>query len=113
MQDAILTAQVKRKLNITWSDDDTDARVEDIISSAKPIIRHKLGITDEEFDFGTAGLENTLLLSYCLYEWNNAVNEWDNNYANEILQARAKYEVAHYTAEQAQEGEADVQAENL
>lgn len=110
MINATLMAQVKRKLNITWNDDDTDARVADIIANAEPIIRHKLGITDEEFDFTVAGLENALLLSYCLYEWNNAVNEFDNNYANEILQARAKYEVQQEATEG---GEADVQAETL
>lgn len=99
-----LVAQVRRKLNITWNDDDTDARVNDIIASAIPILRHKLGITDEEFNFAAAGQENALLLSYCLYEWNNAVNEFDNNYANEIMQIRAKYEVQQYEA--AEDGEA-------
>ncbi len=98
MVDATLLAQVKRKLNITWSDDDTDARVNDIITSAQPIMRHKLGISDADFDFGAAGAENALLLSYCLYEWNNAANEFDDNYANDILQTRAKYEVQQSTS---------------
>ena len=40
-----LTAQVKRKCNITWSDTETDARVEDIILSAIPVLIHKLGIS--------------------------------------------------------------------
>ena len=87
--------QVKRKLNITWSDEDTDARIEDIVSSAEYAMRHKLG-TPEDFDFSEVGQENMLFLSYCLYEWNHSANEFDMNYLNDILQLRQKHEVAAY-----------------
>lgn len=94
-----LVAQVKRKLNVTWSDEETDARVHEIILSAIPTMKHKLGIADDtDFDFAEAGTENTLFLSYCLYEWNHCVNEFDANYANDLLQTRQKYEVAHFRA---------------
>ena len=36
-----LFAQVKRKLNITWDDEDTKATVTDIIQSAITVMRHK------------------------------------------------------------------------
>lgn len=97
---ANLLAQVKRKLNITWDDADTDERLEEIISSAIPTLRHKLGITDNDFDFAVAGAERTLFLAYCLYEWNHSTNEFDTNYAGEIAQIRAKYDVAYYLAEE-------------
>ena len=97
MSDALFD-QVKRKLNITWSDDDTDARIHDIINSAEYALRHKLG-TVEDFDFAEVGQENMLFLSYCLYEWNHAVNEFDANYLNDILQLRQKHEVAAYEAD--------------
>ena len=32
-----LIEQVKRKLNITWNDEETDKRINDIIASAVPI----------------------------------------------------------------------------
>ena len=99
-----LIAQVKRKLNITWNDDDTNNRVQEIIQSAIPYMIHILGITDPEFDFSEYGVENTLFLAYCLYEWNHATNEFAVNYANIIAQTRAKYEVAYY---QESEGSAD------
>lgn len=99
-----LIAQVKRKLNITWNDDDTNARVQDIVQSAIPDMKHILGITDPEFDFSEHGVENTLFLAYCLYEWNHATNEFADNYANLIAQTRAKYEVAYYSES---EGSAD------
>lgn len=95
MTEALLS-QVKRKLNITWNDPDTEARVKDIVQSAIPILKHKLGITDPNFDFGEPGMDNTLFLAYCLYEWNHSVNEFDDNYANDIAQARAIHEVNSY-----------------
>ena len=92
-----LFAQVKRKLNITWSDEDTDSLVEDIINSATPIMVHKLGITDENFDFSKPGAENNLFRAYCLYEFNHCANEFDANYSNEIAQTRDKHILKQYT----------------
>jgi len=100
---AELFLQVKRKLNITWEDSETDARVKDIIKSAIPTLKHKLGITDSTFDFAVEGAENTLFLAYCLYEWNHSANEFDVNYANDIAQIRAKYAVAYYLANEGSE----------
>ena len=93
-----LFKQVKRKLNITWDDEETTARINDIMKSAHPDLIHRLGITDETFDFGVEGMENTLFLAYCLYEWNHALNEFESNYANMIATVRAKHEVAQFLA---------------
>ena len=87
-----LTDLVKRKLDITWTDEDTDARVNDIIDSAIPEMRHKLGLP-ETYDFTEAGQEQKLFLSLCLYEWNHVANEFDGNYLNDILQVRQKWMV--------------------
>ncbi len=94
-----LFAQVKRKLNITWDDDDTNSVVEDIIQSAIPVIIHKIGITDTSFDFSLPGIENNLFRAYCLYCYNHCENEFDVNYSNDIAQARAIHEVKQYQAE--------------
>ena len=91
-----LIDQVKRKLNITWSDEETDKRINDIIASAVPVLKHKLGIADVDYDFAAPGLENLLFLAYCLYEWNHAANEFDSNYANELAQCRAMREVKYH-----------------
>lgn len=96
-----LKLQVKRKLNITWDDADTNATVEDIIQSAIPTMRHKLGIADPDFDFSEYGDENTLFKSYCLYEYNHCTNEFDDNYSNMIAQVRAKHEVANFLENEA------------
>ena len=96
MDNTILMAQVKRKLNITWEDKDTTARIEELIESAVPTMIHKLGIADESFDFSEAGAENTLFKNYCLYEWNHCANEFDANYSDEIAQLRRKHTVKFY-----------------
>lgn len=90
-----LVNQVKRKLNITWSDEDTDARVSELMASAQVTMRHKLGLSDD-FDFETKGQENLLFLAYCLYEWNHAAHEFDSNYLGDILQVRQRNEVKAY-----------------
>lgn len=96
---ATLLEQVKRKLNITWEDKTTEDRITDIINSAIPDLKHKLGITDTDFDFSKAGAENTLFLAYCLYEWNHCLNEFDENYARLIAQVRTRYAVERYKSE--------------
>lgn len=93
----LLFEQVKRKLNVTWEDDDTTSRIEEIIESAIPDLKHRLGIFDSEFDFTVAGAENTLFKNYCLYEWNHCLNEFWNNYAEDIAQIRAQWAVKEVT----------------
>lgn len=102
-----LIDQVRRKLNITWADVDTDGRVDDIIASAIPTMIHRLGIADADYDFSTPGLENTLFLAYCLYEYNHAANEFADNYAQDIATCRAIHEVAYH-----KKMEADANAES-
>lgn len=98
MGNLVLLGQIKRKLNITWEDADTNARLEDLINSAIPTLKKKLGIVGN-FDFSSEGQENNLFKNYCLYEYNHCVNEFDDNYANEIAQVRAEHEVQNYLAE--------------
>lgn len=108
MNNPVLFGQVKRKLNITWDDEDTTARIEEIMDSAVPILLRKLGITDPDFDFSTPGEENTLFLAYCFYEWNHAASEFDVNYERMIAETRAAHEVAYYL----ENGEVGANAEN-
>lgn len=94
-----LFAQVKRKLNITWNDDDTDAIITDIIQAAIPTLKFKLGISEPDFDFANPGIENNLFRAYCLYEFNHCTNDFDINYSNDIAQARAIHEVKQHRTE--------------
>ena len=98
MNETLLT-QVRRKLNITWEDTDTENRVYDIINQARAAMLNKLGIADPQFDFAGVGVENTLFLAYCLYLYNHCENEFDGNYREDIMQARAIHEVKQYASE--------------
>lgn len=96
-----LTNQVRLKLNITWHDPETDARVAQIIDSAIPYLLHKLGITDLEFDFSAPGMENTLFLACCLYDWNHVPRrEFEDNYRDTIGDVQRLNDVKYYKAQQ-------------
>lgn len=97
----VLMNQVRRKLNITWDDDETTKRLFEIIGSAIPYLLHRLGIADPYFDFSRPGMENTLFLAYCLYEWNHAANEFADNYAEMIATVRARHEVEYHQRNEA------------
>ena len=105
MFNSTLLGQVERKLNITWSDEETTKRLTEIIENAIPDLIHRLGITDKDFDFSKAGVENNLFENYCLYEWNHVLPDFAVNYANDIAQVRAKWEVKYFSENS--EGEAD------
>ena len=98
MENQILLGQVRRKLNVTWNDTETDARLEEIIANAIPDLKHKLGIVEEDFDFSIAGAENSLFLAYCLYDWEHSLQEFDLNYERMIAQVRSQHLVKNYVA---------------
>lgn len=81
---------VKRHLNITWNDTDTEAKLIDQMCDAEVALNHKLGATINYF---VPGPERRLYLDYMLYSWNDCLNEFDAAYRAEILQIRHKYEV--------------------
>lgn len=85
-----LFERVKRHLNITWSDDDTDSKVIDKMADAEQSLNYLLGA---ECDFFSPGMERQLFLNYMLYSWNDCLNEFENAYCSEILKIRHKYEV--------------------
>jgi len=93
-----LLTELKSKLKITWNDDSTESRLKQVISSAKPTLTFKLGLS-EDFDFTQSRIEQSLFLNYCMYEWNNCANQFDSAYKNEIMQVRAKREVEVYQEE--------------
>ena len=96
MVDNELLARVKRHLKITWDDPDTDDRVIEMVENAATTLAHKLGIPASVDAFTGAGPERTLFCNYCMYDWNNCLNEFDEAYSNEIAQLRQKYEVMAY-----------------
>jgi hypothetical protein len=89
----------KRKLRITYEDDATDKRLEEIIADAEAELSDSLGICDAGFDFSEAGSERSLLINLVFYEFNQAADEFWLNYAGKIAQCREKWMVRQYAQE--------------
>lgn len=86
-----LLAAAKRKLNITWDDFDTDARIEDIIADLQPSFLRALGVPTD-FDLDTPSEERGLFINAVFYEWNHSISDFWKNYSAEILRVRIKHE---------------------
>lgn len=86
----ILLQLLRNELYITWVDDETNMKLERIILNAIPTMNYKLGAN---IDYSADGMEQNLFINYCVYVYNGCSNEFDNNYFNEIMQVRMRYEV--------------------
>ena len=98
MADDAIAAAVRRKLNITWDDADTDARVADVIGIVSPALAHAIG-EETTYSFSTvSGEELGLLVNACFYEFSNSLDDFWTNYAAEIQRCRIKHVVAAQAA---------------
>ena len=91
-----LQALVKRKLNITGSDEATDARVDDAIASVMPALARRCGIDPSDLEamdaFHEGGELTGLLANACFYEWNHALDEFWANYGPDVQAVRIMLE---------------------
>ena len=71
---------VKETLRITWDTDDD--YLKEIIGRAKANLNELIGV---ELVYEKEGLAQTLFLNYCRYEYNNAVEYFEENFHKEIL----------------------------
>lgn len=99
MSNTSLLQALKDKLCITWDDSNIDRKVSDILDRGISAIIFKLGLPDN-FSFDINCPETNLLLNYCFYEYNDAIDEFDYNYRSDILQLRAKNEVFWFAKEE-------------
>ena len=79
--------EVKAYLQITWSDPDTDNRLDVIIGMAKALVESYAG-GPVVFD----GLPKQLALEYCRYSWSGAADDFAKNYRSELIALRAMYQ---------------------
>lgn len=85
-----MAARIKRELRITWDDKDTNASIREIVADAEVALNHKLGA---KCDYEAPGPMRRLFVNYCIYAYNNCLDEFDTAYMNEIYQIRHKLEV--------------------
>lgn len=93
-----LLADVKNWLDITWDDDATDSKVSGLIASGMTYLDGKLG---EAGDYTVDGLPRTLLLEYCRYGRDSALDVFENNYLSMLLDMQNGRRVSAFELESA------------
>lgn len=74
-----LLAELKDVLKITWNEEDT--HLNSILDKGKAYL---FGLTNASFDFSKELTPKDLLLERCRYVYNNAGDEFEKNYKNEL-----------------------------
>ncbi len=81
-------AAVRRKLNITWEDADTSARLDDVVATVSPRLASLLGYPSDYVFLPTNRAFGSLFLNACLYEFSDAWDDFEKNYADVINSER-------------------------
>lgn len=88
-----LLDEVKNYLDITWTDINTDLKVNGMIDRGKKYINKVAG---KELDFDTEDKPKELLFEYCRYVRSNALEMFQQNYLHELLSLQIESEVDAY-----------------
>jgi len=77
--------EVKEYLKITW--DDEDAKLQNIIDRGENYLNERTGLV---LDYTTEGQPKALLLDYCRYAYNNALEYFNENFKSELFRLQLK-----------------------
>lgn len=77
--------ELKDYLKITW--DNEDAYLQNIINRGQEYLKD---LTGTELDFNTEGQVKSLLLDYCRYYYNNALEYFEDNFQKQIVRLQLK-----------------------
>ena len=87
--------ELKPKLGIVGNDQ--DAELQKIISRGEAQLNDLAGVA---LDFESEGLPKNLLLEYCRYDYNNAVEYFEENFSKQILRLQLESAVKDYAENQ-------------
>ena len=90
----MLLELVKEELRITWDDEDT--RLISMIERAKASLNKLMGI---ELDYEKPGPAQDLLLARCRYDYNNALEYFEQNFAREIFRLQLQVAAEEVSAD--------------
>ena len=90
---AALLAAVKTYLQITWTDEETDARLTELMNAGREYIDQKLW---DNADYAIPGLPRTLLFEYVRYARDGALDVFENNYQRLLLAMQNQKGVRDY-----------------
>lgn len=94
-----LLADVKNYLDITWSDSDTDKKIENLVRNGMAYLDKKRG---EPALYTEPGLARSLLFDYVRYARDQALDVFENNYLPLILSMQNESAVSAYDLEETQ-----------
>lgn len=83
-----MIAELKNYLNITWSDEDTDTKIQGILDRATAILNNYAATS---IDYGVAVNHKQLLFDCCRYIYNDAYEDFKRNYREELIMLRAEF----------------------
>lgn len=83
--DEILLEDVKEEIKVTWTDE--DPYLNKMIARGKASLEGQTGTT---LDFDVEGQPKILLLNYCRYDYNNAIEHFKENFQKELLELKLK-----------------------
>ena len=79
---------VRRKCNVSWDDETTSARLEDVVATVSPRLSSLLGYPIDHAFSNQDDAAWNLFLNGCLYEFSDAWDDFEHNYADVILSTR-------------------------
>lgn len=85
------------ELQITWRDDDVNARIKMHIKNGMLFIKGRCGVADEDFKEG--GKANALFLAYVRRGISGDLSTFEKDYLSDIVALQTEYEVANYGEE--------------
>lgn len=91
----MLIDELKFNLGIIGTDQDTN--LQSIIARGEARLDGLTGVT---LDFESEGLPKDLLLEFCRYAYNNAVEYFEENFSKEILRLQLESAVKDYAQNQ-------------
>lgn len=91
-----LLDEVKKYLQITWNDPDTDARLTGIIDRGMSFFENLVG---EPIDFEKDQKAKSLFFDYCRYANSSALELFQKNFGAELLNLQIEYQVKRYGTE--------------
>lgn len=86
--------EIKDILKITWNDEDTT--LQGMITRGQNYLNELAGAN---LDYATEGQPKSLLVNYCRYDYNNALEYFEENFRKEILRLQLKTGVSQLPAE--------------
>lgn len=100
--DSQLICELKAYVGITWNDDVTNYKFQNIVASSMVYLQEKLG---EDTDFNEQTTARELLFERVRYAWASALDVFENNYLSLILAMQNEKKVRDYVekAKQAEE----------